>query len=241
MINEYIRYLNKNYKPKTVQRKLASMHVFFEQLVFDEEIEYNPMNKIRYKIQLEKKLPRIITQEQLSVIFGNLRKNDYKFIKRDRAIIELLISTGIRVSELCLLMDEDIRLKDKYMIIYGKNSKERMIYLGADVLKIFEEYYQEFHKSIKNYHCFFINNNYSQITDQSVRNIINKYTGDFHVTPHMFRHTFATMLLEQDVDIAYIQKILGHSSITTTSIYTHVSMNKQKDIMINKNPRNLIK
>ena len=69
MINEYIRYLNKNYKPKTVQRKLASMHVFFEQLVFDEEIEYNPMNKIRYKIQLEKKLPRIITQEQLYVIF----------------------------------------------------------------------------------------------------------------------------------------------------------------------------
>lgn len=199
------------------------------------------MNKVRYKIQEEKKLPRIITHEQLHDIFNSLNQSHNKFIKRDKAVIETLISTGIRVTELCSIKEEDICLEEQYLRIYGKNSKERVIYLGDDVLKALNEYKNEFHDKIHECHYFFINNIYQPITDQSVRIIINKYINDFHVTPHIFRHSFATMLLEQDVDISYIQKILGHSSITTTSIYAYASVQRQKEILLNKNPRSLIK
>lgn len=240
-ITQYIKYLNLRYKPKTVKRKLASLHAFFEQLVFDEEIEQNPMSKVRYKIQEEKRLPRIITHEQLHEIFDSLSQSHNKFIKRDRAVIETLISTGIRVTELCSIKEDDICLEEQYLRIYGKNSKERVIYLGDDVLKALNEYKEDFQDKIHECHYFFINNIYQPITDQSVRIIINKYSHNFHVTPHMFRHSFATMLLEQDVDISYIQKILGHSSITTTSIYAYASVQRQKEILLNKNPRNLIK
>lgn len=240
-ITQYIKYLNLRYKPKTVKRKLASLHAFFEQLVFDDEIELNPMNKVRYKIQEEKKLPRIITHEQLHDIFYSLNQSHNKFIKRDKAVIETLISTGIRVTELCSIKEDDICLEEQYLRIYGKNAKERVIYLGKDVLKALIEYKDDFQKEIHECHYFFINNIYQPITDQSVRIIINKYSHNFHVTPHMFRHSFATMLLEQDVDISYIQKILGHSSITTTSIYAYASVQRQKDILLNKNPRSLIK
>ena len=241
LISQYIEYLNKTYKPKTVKRKLTSMHAFFEQLIFDDFIEQNPMHKVRYKIQEEKKLPRIITHEQLHDIFSHLEKSHNPFVMRDKAIIETLISTGIRVSELCSIREEDVYLDEQYLRIYGKNAKERVIYLGNDVLKTLSDYKEKFASEIHKCQYFFINNVYHPITDQSVRIIINKYTKNFHITPHMFRHSFATMLLEQDVDITYIQKILGHSSITTTSIYAYASVQRQKEILLNKNPRKLIK
>lgn len=240
-ISDYIHYLNKQYKPKTVKRKLATLHVFFEDMVFYEVFDENPMNKIRYKIQEEKILPRIIQYHQLQDLFHHLDHQQHAFIKRDKAVIELLISTGIRVSELCMIKTQDIDLEEKYLMIYGKNAKERVIYLGYDVCKALQEYKQAFNEQIQQQDYFFMNNQYHRLNDQSVRHIINKYTKDYHITPHMFRHTFATMLLEQDVDITYIQKILGHSSITTTSIYAYASLQRQKDIMMHKNPRQLIK
>lgn len=127
------------------------------------------------------------------------------------------------------------------MRIYGKNAKERVIYLGNEAYQALEAYQNEFMKEINRNRYYFINNNGRPITDQSVRIIINRYTDGFHVTPHMFRHTFATMLLDQDVDISYIQKILGHSSITTTSLYAYASVQRQKEILLHKNPRSLIK
>lgn len=240
-ISYYIHYLNHRFKPKTVKRKLASLHAFFEDMVFYEIIQENPMDKMRYKIQEEKTLPRIIQYHQLQDLFHRLDQDQHFFIKRDKAVIELLISTGIRVSELCAIKNEDIYLEEKYLIVYGKNTKERVIFLGEEVYLALKEYEQAFHDRISQQEYFFINNQYHRLTDQSVRHIINRYTDDFHITPHMFRHTFATMLLEQDVDISYIQKILGHSSITTTSIYAYASIQRQKEIMMNKNPRQLIK
>lgn len=236
----YIKYLNDHYQPKTVKRKLACIHAFLEHMVFDEDLEYNPMTKVKYKIKEDKRLPRIIHQEQLQVIFYNLSHTNDKFIKRDKAIIELFISTGIRVSELCHIHKEDISFQDQYLKIYGKGAKERVIFLGEHVLKALYDYLQEYEKYLETKSYFFINNFYQRLSEQSVRNIINKYTSGFHVTPHMFRHTFATMLLDQDVDISYIQRILGHSSITTTSIYAYASVQRQKEIMLYKNPRRLI-
>lgn len=206
-ISCYIHYLNEHFKLKTVKRKLASLLAFFEEMVFQEVFQENPMDKIRYRIQEEKKLPRIIRYHQLQHIFSQLNQQHHAFKKRDRAVIELLMSTGIRVCELCAIKHEDLYLEDKYLIIYGKNAKERVIFLGEDVYQALKEYQEAFYDQMMQQDYFFINNQYHRLTEQSVRYMIKKYSEGFHITPHMFRHTFATMLLEQDVDITYIQKI----------------------------------
>ena len=127
-------------------------------------------------------------------------------------------------------------------MVYGKGSKERRIQIGNDdVVKILKEYKKEYEAEIENCGYFFANQSGKKLSDQAVRRMINKYASiaaiDLHITPHMFRHTFATSLLEADVDIRYIQEMLGHSSINITQIYTHVAMSKQRDILINKHPR----
>lgn len=137
-------------------------------------------------------------------------------------------------------------LHDATIRIYGKGAKERIIQIGnEDVIQLLRHYENEFLTEIKRSGYFFTNPNPSSISDQSIRRMINKYCDlaaiNLHITPHMFRHTFATCLLEADVDIRYIQEMLGHSSITVTEIYTHVALSKQKDILTTKHPRNHFK
>ncbi|MDE6634983.1 MAG: tyrosine-type recombinase/integrase, partial [Lachnospiraceae bacterium] len=125
---------------------------------------------------------------------------------------------------------------------HGKGSKERRIQLAnTDVIVILESYKSEFSAAIRHCNNFFVNQSGRPLSEQSVRRMINKYTNiagiDQHITPHMFRHTFATSLLEADVDIRYIQEMLGHSSINITEIYTHVAVAKQRDILMTKHPR----
>lgn len=136
----------------------------------------------------------------------------------------------------------DVNLYDGIILIFGKGSKQRRIQIGNyDVIHILKEYKKEFITEIENCNYFFVSPSGKALSDQSVRRMINKYTSlaaiDLHITPHMFRHTFATSLLEADVDIRYIQEMLGHSSINITEIYTHVAMSKQRDILIAKHPR----
>lgn len=171
-------------------------------------------------------------------------KTDYqkKHALRDAAVIELLFATGIRISELCSLKMNDINLYDGTILIYGKGSKERKLQIGNDdVIHILEKYKKNFLTIIQSTNHFFVNQSGNPLSDQAVRRAINKYTSlaaiELHITPHMFRHTFATSLLEADVDIRYIQEMLGHSSINITEIYTHVAMSKQRDILTTKHPR----
>ena len=161
---------------------------------------------------------------------------------RDIAVVETLFSTGIRISELCSLKKTDVNLYDGSILIFGKGSKERLIQIGNnDVLQLLIKYQSAFCNEIEETNHFFVNTNSSSLSDQSVRRMLRKYTAlagiQLHITPHMFRHTFATSLLEADVDIRYIQEMLGHSSINVTEIYTHVALSKQKDILQNKHPR----
>ena len=167
----------------------------------------------------------------------------YNSILRDIAVIELLFATGVRVSELCSLTPTQIDFTTHKIIINGKGSKERILQIGnEDVKKILSEYYAAFKTDITKTGWFFINRLHKRYSEESVRNMIVKYLKlaniDMHVTPHMFRHSFATLLLESDVDIRYIQKMLGHSSIKTTEIYTNVSTSKQNSILTAKHPRN---
>lgn len=248
-INEYIYFLNKKYsKHKTVKRKLASVKAFYSYLEYEEIIEYSPFNKVRTKIKEPHVLPKTIQKENTEKIIQYLfdrvssAKTDFQTIIsiRNIAIIGLLFSTGIRISELCNIKVADINFNEKTLKIFGKGSKERILYIGNETVVDFCKKYKQLNEYVAENDYFFLNRFGKQISDQSVRIFLKNIESELklteHITPHMFRHTFATTLLEKDVDIRYIQSILGHSSISTTQIYTHVTYFKQKEIMANKNP-----
>ncbi|WP_347488384.1 tyrosine-type recombinase/integrase [Desulfoscipio sp. XC116] len=252
-LSNYITYLHKTYKPKTIKRKLASLKAFCNYLEYDEVIQKDPFSKIKVKFQEPFLLPRTIPlttiQTVLSTVYKELSQNNtafkFKTVLRDIAVLELLFATGIRVSELCSLTVDDVNMSDGFIRIYGKGSRERIVQIvNKDVLLALRNYKNAFLDKMNERDFFFINRLNNRLSEQSVRFMINKYVYmagvATHITPHMFRHTFATLLLEEDVDIRYIQRLLGHSSIVTTQIYTHVTSNKQKCILASKHPRNKV-
>lgn len=250
LLEDYIAYLHRTYKPKTVKRKIASLKALFHYLEYKEIIERNPFSKLQIKFReptiLPKTIPLHTVEQFLSTIYSQYRiaKTAYqkKTALRDVAVIELLFSTGMRISELCSLRSNDVNLYDRTILIYGKGAKERRIQIGNDdVINILMTYHDHFSAEIQGCGYFFTNLSGRPLTDQSVRRMIQKYCSlasiELHITPHMFRHTFATSLLDAGVDIRYIQEMLGHSSINITEIYTHVATAKQRDILTTKHPR----
>ena len=252
-ICSYISYLHKTYKPKTCRRKIATLKAFVHYLLIEDIIDINPFDKIetafREPILLPKTIPLNIIKNMLAIAYDNYRNSSTEYSQksslREIAVMEMLFATGARVSEICSLTPNAVDLPNHTIKIFGKGSKERIIQIeNADVLKILAKYYAAFEKDIQNCGWFFVNKLHKRLSEQSVRELVNKYAAlaesSIHITPHMFRHSFATLLLEEDVDIRYIQKLLGHSSITTTQVYTHVSLTKQKEILSVKHPRNKI-
>jgi len=250
-ITGYITYLHKTYSPKSAKRKLASIKAFFNHLEFEEVIPYNPIKKIKTQFQEPQTLPRTIPlkviKKILSAAYGRLEQaktaHDTIAARRDIAIIELLFATGLRVSELCSLKVDDVNLDDGSIRIMGKGSKERMLQIGnREVLSALRQYKKMCLPLISETGYFFVNRLHLCLSEQSVRFLIrglcNQAGIALHITPHMFRHSFATLLLEADVDIRYIQRMLGHSSIQTTQIYTQVTAEKQRRILTAKHPRN---
>lgn len=246
-VNNYLDYCQNQ---KRLEPKTPSLKALFHYLEYREMIDRNPFNKIQVKFREPVLLPQTIplhtVETFLSTIYKQLSdaKTDYqkRNALRDAAVIELLFATGMRISELCSLGEKNVNLYDRTILIYGKGAKERKVQIGNDdVIDILEQYKSDFQTEIQSCSHFFANQNGKELSDQAVRRMINRYTSlaaiDLHITPHMFRHTFATSLLEADVDIRYIQEILGHSSINITEIYTHVAMAKQRDILTTKHPR----
>lgn len=248
---DYIEYLNKKYKPKTAKRKLATLKAFIHFLLLQDLIDFNPFDKLETTIKepllLPKTIPLGVIAKLISFSYQQIvfAKSDYQIRSavRNTAILELLFATGARVTEICTLRSDNVDLLGNSVKFYGKGSKERIIPIeNFAVLSILRKYHSLFEKEIPDSGYFFVNKLGRRMTEQSVRNMINFYCKqcgvDMHITPHMFRHSFATLLLEEDVDIRYIQRMLGHSSITTTQIYTHVTSAKQKEILKTKHPRN---
>lgn len=250
VLENFIAFLHNSYMPKTVKRKLASLKAFFHFLEYRDFIEINPFNKMQIRFRepllLPKTIPLHTIELFLSTIYSSHANAKTDFQKRqtarDIAVIELLFATGMRISELCSLKYKDIDLYDRVVRIYGKGAKERQLQICNDcVISALENYICIYQTTPKDDNYFFINTSGTRMSEQSVRNMIVKYCNlagiSQHITPHMFRHSFATLLLEEDVDIRYIQEMLGHSSINVTEIYTHVSMAKQKNILMTKHPR----
>ena len=250
LLEGYIGNLHKKYKPKTVKRKIASLKAFFHYLEYKEMIDRNPFNRIqvhfREPVILPKTIPLNVVEKFLGTIYRQMdnAETDYKKRNalRDAAVVELLFATGMRISELCTLKCDDVDLENGIVLIYGKGNKERRIQIGnEEVIGVLEKYRDNFRTEIESCGYFFANQSGRVLSDQAVRRMINKYATlaaiELHITPHMFRHTFATALLDADVDIRYIQEMLGHSSINITEIYTHVTTSKQRDILATKHPR----
>ncbi len=247
----YISRLHQTYQPRTIRRKIASIKAFFNYLEYEELLNCNPFDKLKIKLNAPLILPRTIPLTTIEAILtAAYRLKEESKGKRDTplrdiAVLEMLFATGIRVSELCSLKYSDVRLNEGEIKIYGKGAKERFVQIANPaVIQALVDYRKVYEKVMRQTDAFFVNRLNQPLSDQSVRGIINKYVKiagvEQHITPHMFRHSFATMLLEEDVDIRYIQHLLGHSSIVTTQIYTHVAGKKQRDILSEKHPRNQI-
>ena len=248
-VESYIEQLTQsNIKTNTLRRKIACMKVFYNYLKYQNIIEENPFNQLRFQFRTEKILPKTIPYNILKNIFLYLEqrvvisKTDFQKRKAERnlLIISLLLSTGIRISELCHIHLKDINLSNKTLHIIGKGKKERILFLGDQTtFNLLETY---INKNGKESNDFLFPGKHSPkpLSEQSVRLILKRIVEQNSlsktITPHMFRHSFATMLLDNDVDIRYIQQILGHSSISITQIYTHVSHSKQKEILSSFNP-----
>ena len=195
-------------------------------------------------------LPRIIPREEieqlLNYIYASLSSLSgiqYKHSLRDAAVIEVFFATGARVYEISNVRAENINLNSGLIRIMGKGGKERYIQISnTAVLDILRKSYAENEPEIKKSGYFFINNRGNRYTEQSIRLMLKKYTLKAgiqrKITPHMFRHSFATYLIEEGVDVSCVQQILGHSSIKTTQIYIHVAAKKQADILRELHPRN---
>lgn len=250
-IEAYVSTLHSLYKPKTAKRKIASVKAFFIHLEYHEIISQNPWRKVRCKFRepvvLPKVIPLHILKQLLRTVYTQIREAKTPYRRRnalrDAAVCELLFVTGIRIFELCTLTPSEVNLDNGTILVHGKGRKDRFLQIGSpQVLDILKKYRNEYCEEISSCNHFFANQSGHPLTDQAVRRMLNHYTAlasiDLHITPHMFRHTFATSLLDADVDIRYIQEMLGHSSIHTTEIYTHVSSEKQRVILCTKHPRN---
>ena len=252
-VESYIEHLTQsNIRTNTLRRKIACMKVFYNYLKYQHTIEENPFNQLRFQFRTEKILPKTIPHDILKSIFLYLEqrvvlsKTDYQkqHAERNLLIISLLLSTGIRISELCHIHLKDINLSNKTLHIIGKGKKERILFLGDQKTFNLLETYINKTRNESNDFLFPGKHSPKPLSEQSVRLILKRIVEQNSlsktITPHMFRHSFATMLLDNDVDIRYIQQILGHSSISITQIYTHVSHSKQKEILSSFNPMSVI-
>lgn len=247
LLSQYIKYLNQNFAPRSVKRKLASVRAFYREVELSGELEENPFEKLLIRIHFPQQLPRVIPEE----IVRALLQSAYDAYApgereglRDIVVLELLFSTGLRVSELCALSKDTFSLGGGglKLLVKGKGRKERVLQITTpELLRLMRVYFDAFSEEIQEQGAILFNRRGRPLSPQTVRRIINKYLDrigiSYHVTPHMFRHTFATSLLEAGMDIRYIQSLLGHSSISTTQIYTHVTAQRQTVLLAEKHPR----
>lgn len=250
-IEDYITNLHKTYKQKTTKRKLASVKAFYNYLEEEEFITESPLRKTKVKFKEEIALPRIIMREEieslLNYMYSSENKSEkYTFWLRDIAVVETFFATGARVYEISNMKKDCIDLNSGLICLKGKGNKERYVQIGsADVLELLKKYYKANAEDINKSGYFFINNRGVRFSEQSIRIMLKKYAEEAgierKITPHMFRHSVATFLIEEEVDISCVQRILGHSSIKTTQIYIHVAAKRQAEILRDKHPRNKMK
>ena len=226
-ITNYLKYLdNNNYETSSIIRKIVSIKLFHKYL--SEEYKIKDISSKIINPRLRRKLPNILTIEEVDNLLDI--KLNTPFDYRNKAMLELMYSSGLRVSELVDLKLNNIDLDNGYVRCLGKGKKERIIPIGEIAIEYLKKYINEYRNSMKKgYYTenVFLNNHGKNITRQGffliIKNIAKEKNIDKNITPHMLRHSFATHLLNNGANLRTIQEMLGHSSITTTQIYTNVS------------------
>jgi tyrosine recombinase XerC len=225
---------------RTVVRKLAAIRSFFRFLVKEKHISDNPADSV-FTPKVDKKLPEFLDADQTrSLVTAPLTDNILG--ARDRALLETLYSTGMRVSELVGLNDEDIDIIGGAVKVRGKGRKERMALLGGQAQKALRQYMEKRAGiSPPGQRAVFLNKRGTRLSDRSVRRIINKYIAvcsiEQKISPHSIRHSFATHLLNNGADLRSVQELLGHKNLSTTQIYTHLGTQRIKEIYSKAHPR----
>jgi integrase/recombinase XerD len=249
----YIKTLFTGLAEKSVKRKVASLKALFHFLEREDLIAVNPFRKMDVRIKETRRLPRSLSLPDLKRLFHHLYEAKqstpaatlpYRTLIRDIAVLETLFATGARVAEVCHLKHEDVDLAQGRIRILGKGARERLLQLPEQDARAALLDYQALWLDPTASNPFFFHNRLGQrLSEQSVRTMLSRHATQSgltrHLTPHMLRHSVATLLLEQGVDIRYIQHFLGHSSITTTQIYTAVTETSQAHIL-SKHPRQLV-
>lgn len=241
---EYVIYLNKKNDAKsTISRKLSSLRTFYKYLVLNNKVESNPFLLVSSP-KKEKRIPKFINYNNMEEIL-NVPNIKTKEGQRERVILEVLYASGVRVSELVNIKLKDIDFSNKNILIFGKGSKERLVSFGDYALEYINLYLKEGRNllldGVKSDYLI-VGKKSEKLTtrrvEQIVDDIIKRTSIKLNITPHMFRHTFATHLLDNGCDLLVVQELLGHASLSSTEIYTHVSNEHLREVYLKCHPRN---
>jgi integrase/recombinase XerC len=244
-IRAYMTVLNdKQYSKSTIARKLATLRSFYKFLVKRGHISNNPVIAIRTPKQ-EKRLPKFLEYDQVKKLLETPPTDNW-LGARDCAIMETLYSTGVRVSELVGLNIEDVDFLGEVLHVRGKGKKERLTPIGSAALQAIQHYMEFRNRRAQSNGNFdarvlFVNKHGKRLSTRSVRRKMDKYLKiaglDPSISPHTLRHSFATHMLNNGADLRSVQELLGHQSLSTTQIYTHLTTKKLKEVYDNSHPR----
>lgn len=245
-LSEWRQFLdNQEFAPTTIKRRIAALKAFSKWLVREDRLSENPFLGLEATIRLPKRLPRHLSTIELRQLLKTARSNwapDPFLCALIHLVVELLITTGIRVGEACTIDVEDINLADRTIRITGKGSRERQVYIiDEKVVRVIRHYLAQRRKLSPLTDRLLVTTRGSSASSDYVRRKLHEAVSTStifrKITPHMLRHTAATQLLESGVDIRFVQRLLGHSSIATTEIYTHVSNNALRTAILNAHIR----
>lgn len=239
-IRRYLAHLGeKGFSKSSISRKLACLRSFFKFLVRENLLKENPASSIATP-KREKKLPLFLDEKEVVNLIEAPAANS-KMEKRDKAILELLYTSGIRVSELVGLNIEDVDFFGEVLRVRGKGKKERLVPAGSKALAAVRDYLEILESPANLHGPLFLNRGKTRLTDRSVRRVVLKYARRIalnkNISPHVLRHTFATHLLDRGADLRSVQELLGHENLSTTQIYTHVTTKRLKEAYDNAHPR----
>ncbi len=247
-LQNYVRHLFevRNLKEASVKRHLATLRSFFHWLAEDSGGIDDPFRETRFRIRMPKRLPRVIARADLRRLLRNDAAPAGQTFNDLTAYIatELLFATGMRVSELASLLDRAVDLDDGTITIVGKGNRQRRVFIPEEIKALLGDYRAVRDRASAEAETFLVNSRGAAASPQMIRRLVRihgeRCAVRDRVTPHMFRHSVATYLLEEGVDIRYVQRLLGHRSISTTEIYTHVADAALKVRITEKHPRRTI-
>lgn len=241
-IRDYISYLYElDYNNKTICRHISAIRSFFKYLKINDYIDDNPCTLVSNP-KLEKRLPKYLNFEEIEKLLNAFDNNNYLGL-RNSLILELLYSTGIRVSEITNIRLKDISLSNKTIIIDGKGNKQRIVYFGNICLNLLKNYieksYQILNKDNSDY--LLLSKTGKKINEREIRKVVDDASSiagiKIKISPHVLRHTFATHMLTEGADLRSVQELLGHENLSTTQVYTHLTNEKIRNVYLSAHPR----